>query len=71
MPRDETDGDEPDYCSSCIGTGIGNPHDPRSSCSACDGRGIVRPRTPPSIEEPWAWNHFGPEPGDVEDEHGF
>lgn len=22
---------------------------------------------PTSIEDPWAWNHFGPEPGDTDD----
>lgn len=33
-----------DTCSSCIGTGIGNPHDERSRCWECGGSGINKPR---------------------------
>lgn len=32
-----------DTCSSCIGTGIGNPHDERSYCWACKGSGVNKP----------------------------
>lgn len=32
-----------DTCSSCIGTGIGNPHDERSYCWACKGSGQNKP----------------------------
>ncbi len=63
--------DEPEPCSSCIGTGIGNPHVEGSRCSACNGRGYIRPSPAPSDEEPWAWNHFDPEPGDDTDEVAF
>lgn len=63
--------EEPEPCSSCIGTGIGNPHVEGSRCSACNGRGYIRPSPAPSDEEPWAWNHFDPEPGDDTDEVAF
>lgn len=32
-----------DTCSSCIGTGIGNPHDERSYCWQCKGSGVNKP----------------------------
>lgn len=32
-----------DTCSSCIGTGIGNPHDERSRCWHCKGSGVNKP----------------------------
>ena len=60
----DNDEPEPEPCSSCIGTGIGNPHVEGSRCSACNGRGYIRQSPAPNDEDPWAWNHFEPEPGD-------
>ena len=60
----------PDCCESCIGTGIGW-NGPNSACSACNGRGVTRMPAPTSIEEPWAWNHYGPGPGDEGDDDGL
>ncbi len=60
----QNDEPEPEPCSSCIGTGIGNPHVEGSRCSACNGRGYIRQSPAPNDEDPWAWNHFEPEPGD-------
>lgn len=64
MLNSQNDEPEPEYCSSCIGTGIGNPHVEGSRCSACNGRGYIRRSPAPNDEDPWAWNHFEPEPGD-------
>jgi DnaJ-class molecular chaperone len=63
-----SDTSEPDYCPSCIGTGIGNPHVERSACSACHASGIRRPACQFVDEDRWAWNHFDPEPGEEQDD---
>jgi RecJ-like exonuclease len=62
------DCDEND-CTSCMGTGIGNPHVERSVCGACHGRGVIRPARPPKDEDRWSWNHFEPEPGDEDEQY--
>lgn len=36
--------EEDDTCSSCIGTGIGDPRDERSRCWHCKGTGVNKPQ---------------------------
>lgn len=61
-----SEADEPDHCQSCIGTGIGNPHVERSVCQACNGSGTNRPVRQFHDEDRWAFNHFEPEPGEID-----
>lgn len=51
-------------CSACSGTGW-TPYHQR--CNVCRGLRSVTVTDAPKDEDRWAWNHFGPEPGDLDD----
>jgi hypothetical protein len=58
---------EPDFCQSCIGTGIGW-NGPSSTCGCCNGTGSHRPAPAVVDEDRWAFNHFEPDPGEADEE---